>query len=241
MSHIITYDEWKKVYEQSMGGMVSPQTFTMAATSSVQAAVKKLTSITFDEFMEGLREFLAGTTGIVVQVALDLFGGGFGKAINVLAWSSLLVYDVNLGVSKGKWDWFNIIIDAIGMATTGLGTKAIKAIASKIAKGSRGTLEGLAKAIAKASPKIYTTLKTTLVKISKFFGWVSKQLGKMVKWIASKLKGSAIHNGLLKLQNVLATALPGIFTKIESAFGHEAAHYIEHVAQHKAQHVASHT
>jgi hypothetical protein len=241
MNYVANYDEWKRIYEQGMGGMASPQTFADASTSSVNAAIKKLTSITFPQFMEGLREFLAGTTGIIVQVALDLFGGAFGKGLNVLAWSSLLVYDIQLGVNTGSWEWFNIILDAIGLATTGAGTTALKSIAPKIGKASRKTITGVAKAIAKASPKVYNTIKVTLVTISKFIGWISKNLGRLIKWIASKLKGTAVHKGLLGLQSLLSKSVPGILHKIESAFGHEAAHYVEHVAQHQAQHMASHS
>lgn len=241
MNYIVDYYEWKRLYEQSMGGMVSSQTFAQASTSSVQAAVKKLTSITFPEFMEGLREFLAGTTGIIVQVALDLFGGAFGKGLNVLAWSSLLVYDIKLGVEKNSWDWFNIIIDAIGLATTGAGTAALKSIAPKIGKAARGTIGGVAKAIAKISPKTYNSIKTILVTISKFLKWISSKLGELIKWIASKLKGSKIHTGLIGLQNLLGSSVPGILSKIESEFAHEASHYAQHVAQHQVQHSATHT
>ncbi|NBU48396.1 MAG: hypothetical protein EBS34_13355, partial [Flavobacteriales bacterium] len=85
MTAILNYSEWKNLYEQSMGGMATPQTFAQASTDSV----KKAMSYSLSDVIEGLREFLSGGTGLIVQVLIDIFGGPFGAFINVGAWSSL--------------------------------------------------------------------------------------------------------------------------------------------------------
>ena len=65
----------------------------------------------FDEFMEGLRDWLSGIAGGVVNTVLELTG--FGALAVSVQWATLALYDY----SKGNW--IKLIFSLLGLLTSG--------------------------------------------------------------------------------------------------------------------------
>jgi len=194
-------------------------------------ALKQLTSITFPQFMEGLREFLTSGTGFVVQLLLEAFVG-IGQFINVGAWSVLTVYDINLGINQNKWNWFNIIIDIIGVVTTGLGAKVAKTALAPVARYAGQSIEVFAKSVIKYTPKVFKYVLKIVKSIKSFITNMSKNIKTLMDYIGKKFKDGAIYNGLSKMNISLSASVVPILTKIESAFVHAGEHYVKHEAGH---------
>jgi hypothetical protein len=194
-------------------------------------AIKQLTSISFPQFMEGLREFLTSGTGFVAQLLLEAFVG-IGQFINVGAWSVLTVYDINLGVSENKWNWFNIIVDIIGVATTGLGGKVAKNALAPVAKYAGQSIEVFAKSIIKYTPKIFQYVLKIVKSIKSFIGKMSENIKKLMDYFGKKFKNGAIYKGLAKMDIALSASVVPVLTKIQSTFVHVGEHYVKHEAGH---------
>ena len=233
------------IYEQSMGGMSSPQTFAQASTDSA----KSLTSITFPQFIEGLREFLSSGTGFVVQLLLEMFPG-IGQFINVGAWSVLTVYDVDLGVNQNKWNWFNIIIDICAVATTGLGAKYVKQALSPIFKYASQSIEVFVASISKYTPKTFPYILKLVKSIKSFVGKMAENIKTLMGYFGKQFKNGVIYKGLAQMSNTLSKSVSSILDKVEKLFIMEegklasalnkTAKTTKHVGQHAAQHYSTH-
>lgn len=230
------------VSEQSMGGILSGQGYAQASTD----AVKKLTSITFPQFIEGLREFLASNSGLVVQLLIEVIPG-IGQFINVGAWSILGIYDIMLGVTQNKWNWFNIIVDICAIATTGPGGKYVKQALGKVAKYGGSTIEAFAAAIRKYAPKVFSYIAKLVKTITSFISKITGHMKTLISYFSGGLKETSIYKSLINLNGYLSSAVPRILSKVESAFAVEegkiastAIHTAQHGGEHYAKHEAGH-
>ena len=181
--------------------------------------------------MEGLREFLTSGTGFVVQLLLEAFVG-IGQFINVGAWSVLTVYDINLGINENKWNWFHIIVDIVGVATTGLGGKAAKKALAPLAKYAGQSIEVFAKSVSKYTPKIFKYVLKMVKSIKSFISKMSANIKTIMDYFGKKSKNGAIYKGLAKMNVGMTASVAPILAKIESAFVHVGEHYAKHEAGH---------
>ena len=124
--------------------------------------------------METFRNFLNGASGVIIQIVLALTG--VGNIANWIANGLLLIYDIAYqGISKGNWNWYNILSSAIALVATGAGAAAFR-IAGGVLKGVTAASK-VAPALAK-SPQVFAKV-APLIKsmgggIGKIMGWVMK-------------------------------------------------------------------
>jgi len=214
--------------------------------------IGKITNYSFDDFMEGVRGFMEGAAGVLVQTIIDSTGGG--KIINMAAWSLLTLYDVVKGITKGDWNWFHILVDVAGVILSGPGATWVKKALGPIASKATGKLSDFVAYMAKKTPQAYSYLS----KLVKSFGSVVSKVGtafnNFITWAAKWFKGTSIYNGLMKFKNTISSSLGKVLKWIESAFGQKAAtavnkavqktthtgkHYAQHSAQHKLVHAGA--
>lgn len=231
------------IYEQSMGGMSSGQSFAQHSTSGAKTIIDKISKYTLAQFMEDLRGFLSSGTGMIIQIILEGIPG-IGQIINVSAWSLLSLYDVTMAKS---WNWMNIIVDIVGVITTGPGGKYIKNLLTKVKGFAGGTIEAFAAAVKKYAPKAFQYLVKTLKYISTFISKASSQFKQLLGYLGKYMKNTQIYKGLVKMEAKMSTAFSDILSKIETSFGENTAksvgnvaHKTKHVGQHYAQHQAQH-
>ena len=209
----------------------------------ISSALNKIGEYTLAQFMEDLREFLSSGTGMIIQIILEGFPG-FGQVINVSSWSLLALYDVTM---VKPWNWMNIIVDIVGVITTGPGGKYIKDLLSKVKNFAGGTIEVFAAAVKKHAPKAFQYLLTILKSISSFISKVSTQFKEILGYLAKFMKDTQIYKGLVKMEAQMSKAFSGILSKIKTAFGEnivknvgKSVNYTKHVGQHYAQHQTQH-
>jgi hypothetical protein len=210
--------------------------------------IGKISNFTFDDFMEGVRGFMGGSTGVFIQTMIDMFGG---KLINMASWSLLTLYDIVKGISKGAWDWFNILVDLAGVLLSGPGATWVKKTLGPIANMATGKLSTFVQSMAKKAPQAYSYL----AKLVKSFGSVASKvtttITNFISSTAKYFKGTSIYNGLIKLKNSISSGLGKVLGWIQTAFGKNAAdavkkavqktkHTGKHYGQHQAQHTAVH-
>ena len=183
------------VHEQgSMGGF-------MTTDGTVYADLgRKLAKYSFDDFMEGVRGFMGGTAGVIIQTLIDMIPGA-GKFINMGAWSLLGLYDVIKGTTKGAWNWFNILVDFAGILLSGPGATWVKKALGPIANMATGKLSTFVQAMAKKTPQAYSYI----AKLVKSFGSVASKvtttITNFISSTAKYFKGTSIYSGLIKLKN----------------------------------------
>ncbi len=135
---------------------------------------EKIKKMTFEDWVEEFRAFLNGATGVILQIVLALTG--VGNIANWIANGLLLIYDIAYqGISKGNWNWYNILTSAIALVATGAGAAAFK-VAGFALKGVTAASK-VAPALAK-SPQVFAKV-APLIKsmgggIGKIMGWVMK-------------------------------------------------------------------
>jgi hypothetical protein len=186
-----------KAYIQLSNGIVC-QSFR-----SEKYTENKYKDVTLRQIVEAIRSAMGSVAGIAAQVLIEFLA--VGPLINASAWGLLAAYDINRGISNNDWDWTNIIIDLIGVVTTGPGAKVAKTIFSGVKGGAKGSLKLLLQTLKKTNPKgfkyIYGMLKSITKWIPKITGPITKLLGA----VAAKMKNTALYNGLVKLKNGFAS------------------------------------
>jgi len=180
--------------------------FTDAASSAWEGAKKignSLKELGIDKFFEGLRSALFSWGGIALQTFLTATGaltGGIGPAINMIVWGAMLIYDLSNSILENDWGFdsiFNIVIDIIGVVTTGPGAGAV----AKLVGGSIGKFAAKGAQIVKAAG---TPIKGAAGKFVQVFAGLSKTsvgrvIGKVVTWLTTKL--SSLFSRLGKAAN----------------------------------------
>ena len=192
-----------------------------------------------DEFAESLRSGMGSLVGIIAQVILD-FVPVLGPIINVGAWSFLAAYDIDKGITTGKPDWFNIIVDLIGVATTGPGAAVAKKSLGPVAKYGRSGIKVFFQQLKRINPKgfnyIYGLLKNASSWVTKVTGPISKMIGAL----ATKAKNTSIYRGLVKLKNGVAR-IHKIIHEVEGNLLLVGAKAAEKVGEKYIEHQVVHT
>jgi hypothetical protein len=156
-----------------------------------------------DEFAESLRSGMGSLVGIIAQVILD-FVPVIGPIINVGAWSFLAAYDIDKGITTGQPNWFNIIVDLIGVATTGPGAAVAKKVLGPAAKYAGSGVKVFFQQLKRINPKGFNYIYGLLKNASSWVVKVTGPLTKMIGALAAKAKNTSIYSGLVKLKNAAA-------------------------------------
>jgi hypothetical protein len=188
---------------------------------ALQGAWNKLKSLGVGAFMEKFRGFLVSNYGAALQILIEVSTEGFGALIPVIAWAILANYDI-ANVIAGTPDWFNVIFSLIGVATTGIASKAIGAAmplaksAGKAASSLTGAIQWLAKS------KFGQMFKSFASTISKSLSKVPGLIAKAMTWIKSvfgKVFGEGIVTWFQKGANAIGKYIGEMATSIKRFFG----------------------
>jgi hypothetical protein len=163
-------------------------------------------------FMEQLRKALFSWGGAAVQALAA--GTGVGNIVLVVVWGAMLAWDILQGIN-GSWNWFNIIIDLIGVITTGPGSKiAFEAFKKLGLVGSKLPLKELITKLMNSSGGAW--MGRMLQSIVKGLGTLGKVLLQGIEWVTTKLGfksfgqySSSIKNKLNEIVKDISTATQG--------------------------------
>jgi hypothetical protein len=164
-------------------------------------------------FFENLRKALFSWGGAAVQVFLSTSTLGVGNIILVVVWGAMLAWDILQGIN-GNWDWVNILIDLVGVVTTGPGAKIIAGVFKQL--GILGTKLPLSGIIKKISTSTSSTVKWFSSIISSIVSGISKIGSYMlqgVNWLGKKLGIKSLE----KVSGQLKTKLTNIVDDIGKA------------------------
>ena len=171
----------------------------------------KIKKMTFEDWAEAIRSFLNGVAGIIIQIVLALTV--VGNIANWIANGFMLIYDIAYqGISKGNWNWYNILTSAIALVATGAAVLVFKSF--KVLFTSMKVASKIGPAIAKYSPQLLPKISPLIQSmgggINKIMGWVMKSfttfttkfpaIGKFLK----PMKG-----GITKIQGYLDEVVKG--------------------------------
>ena len=234
VSHIV--DETFRVFDiKNLTESELEENWFTDAASAVGGYIKQgfnyLKQKGIDTFFEALRKALYSWGGVAVQTFLSVTGGftlGIGPALNLLVWSLMLGYDILNGFTTGEWDYLNIVIDIVCVATMG-GGSAVAGVARKIGinalrrkgselmikagiKGAAGSQGGIIQSFAGLSTTAVGRTITNVV--SKLVGGLQKYflepLAKAGKWFAEKFGSSLLSRGIQKVGSWMTTLGNGL-------------------------------
>jgi hypothetical protein len=144
-----------------------------------------------DWFFEGLRDALQSWGGAAVQTFLATYGAAAGgNVVLVVVWGAMLAYDIYRG-TQGNWDWVNILIDLVGVVTTGPGAKVIGNLFKRL--GIMGKNLPL--------KEIITKLGTTKMgtKIVEFVNLIVSKTSTIIKFVSTGINWLSTKLGIKNL------------------------------------------
>jgi len=164
-------------------------------------------------FFENLRKALFSWGGAAVQTFLATSTGGVGNVILVVVWGAMLAWDLLLGI-KGEWDWANIIIDLVGVVTTGPGAKIIGGIFQKLGiMGSKLPLSGIIKKMSTSGSSVVKWFSSILSKIVSGVSTIGSYMLQGISWLSKKLGIKSLD----KVSGQLNTKLKDVVSNISKA------------------------
>jgi hypothetical protein len=159
-------------------------------------------------FFENLRTALFSWGGAAVQAFLASGAtAGIGNVVLVIVWGAMLAYDIYLAVG-GNVNWVNLIIDIIGIVTTGPGAKIVGEAFKKLGIfGKKLPLNSILETLSKSSVgKWFVGIIEMAVK---GLSGIVNTLTKGITWLAEKF-GINFTNSSGKLQTFLNKAVTDI-------------------------------
>jgi hypothetical protein len=164
-------------------------------------------------FFENLRKALFSWGGAAVQTFLATSTGGVGNVVLVIVWGAMLAWDLLLGI-KGEWDWANIIIDLVGVVTTGPGAKIIGGIFQKLGiMGSKLPLSGIIKKMSTSGSSVVKWFSSMLSKIVSGVSTIGSYMLQGISWLSKKLGIKSLD----KVSGQLNTKLKDVVSNISKA------------------------
>lgn len=159
-------------------------------------------------FFENLRSALFSWGGAAVQAFLSSGAtAGIGNVVLVIVWGAMLAYDLYLAVG-GNVNWVNLIIDIVGIATTGPGAKIVGEAFKKLGIfGKKLPLNSILETLSKSSiGKWFVGIIEMAVK---GLSGIVNTLTKGITWLAEKF-GINFTNSSGQLQTFLNKAVTDI-------------------------------
>ena len=159
-------------------------------------------------FFENLRTALFSWGGAAVQAFLSSGAtAGIGNVVLVIVWGAMLAYDIYLAVG-GNVNWVNLIIDIIGIATTGPGAKIVGEAFKKLGIfGKKLPLNSILQTLSKSS--VGKWFVGVIEMAVKGLSGISNTLTKGITWLAEKF-GINFTNSSGQLQTFLNKAVTDI-------------------------------
>ena len=159
-------------------------------------------------FFENLRTALFSWGGAAVQAFLSSGAtAGIGNVVLVIVWGAMLAYDIYLAV-QGNVNWVNLIIDIIGIATTGPGAKIVGEAFKKL--GIFGKKLPLNSILQKLSTSSIGKWFVGIIEMAvKGLANIGNTLTKGITWLAEKF-GINFTNSSGQLQTFLNKAVSEI-------------------------------
>jgi hypothetical protein len=183
-----TKEQGRQIKQKGLTGYVADKAKSIwgSVKSAVSKAYKCLTNNFAECLFENLRTALFSAVGMGAMTAIS-FIPGVGQVVDVMAFGSLLIWDVYKALSGKyedgpyKWKWIDMVIDAACMLLPALGPalkaalKGVSNAAGFVAKAAKGGVVG----------KAFNLLKGGLSKIVSLIGraatWVGEKLG--ITWL----------------------------------------------------------
>ena len=165
---------------------IKEQSVLSKAGDKISSGVDWVKEKGIDWFFENLRKALFSWGGAAVQTFLATYGAAAGgNVVLVIVWGAMLAYDIYRG-TQGNWDWVNILIDLIGVVTTGPGAKVLVNLFKKL--GIMGKNLPLKEIITKLGTTkmgnwFVKIINLIVSKTSTIIKWVSSG----INWLSSKL------------------------------------------------------
>ena len=164
-------------------------------------------------FFENLRKALFSWGGAAVQAFLATSTSGVGNVILVVVWGAMLAWDLLQGI-KGNWDWPNILIDLIGVVTTGPGAKIVAGVFQKLGiLGTKLPLSGIIKKMSTSGSSTVKWFSSILSKIVSGLSQIGSYMLQGVSWLGKKLGIKSLE----KVSGQLKTKLSGVVDDIGKA------------------------
>jgi predicted heme/steroid binding protein len=159
-------------------------------------------------FFENLRTALFSWGGAAVQAFLSSGAtAGIGNVVLVIVWGAMLAYDLYLAVG-GNVNWVNLIIDIVGIATTGPGAKIVGEAFKKLGIfGKKLPLNSILQTLSKSS--VGKWFVGVIEMAVKGLSGISNTLTKGITWLAEKF-GINFTNSSGQLQTFLNKAVTDI-------------------------------
>jgi hypothetical protein len=199
-------DSW---FDSAKSGVKSAGKYV---SDKVSSGFKYLKEKGIDWFFEQIRAALQSWGGAAVQAFLATFGAAFGgNVILVIVWGAMLAYDIYKAIN-GEFVWCNILIDIIGVITTGPGAKILGELFKKL--GILGTKLPLGEIIKRISTSslgswFVKMLQKLMSGVSTITGWITKG----INWLATKLG----IKGLTKATSNITSKVSSIVDEISAA------------------------
>jgi hypothetical protein len=166
-------------------------------------------------FFENLRKALFSWGGAAVQAFLATSTSGVGNVVLVVVWGAMLAWDILLGI-KGNWDWPNLIIDLIGVVTTGPGAKIVAGIFKQLGiLGTKLPLSGIIKKMATSGSSTVKWFSSILSKIVSGLSQIGSYMLQGVSWLGKKLGIKSLE----KVSGQLKTKLTSVIDDVAKASG----------------------
>jgi hypothetical protein len=188
-------------------------------TDKVTSATDWLASKGVGWFFENLRKALFSWGGAAVQTFLATSTLGVGNIVLVTVWGAMLAWDLFQGV-KGNWDWVNIIIDLVGVVTTGPGAKIIGGIFQKLGLiGSKLPLSGIMQKLSTSGSSTVKWFSSILSKIVSGLSQIGNYMLQGVSWLSKKIGIKSLDKVTNQLTSTLKNATNDILKSSKSLTG----------------------
>jgi hypothetical protein len=164
-------------------------------------------------FFENLRKALFSWGGAAVQAFLATSTGGVGNVVLVVVWGAMLAWDILQGIN-GNWDWVNIIIDLVGVVTTGPGAKIIGGIFQKLKLiGTKLPLSSIIQKMSTAGSSTVKWFSSILSKIVSGLSQIGSYMLQGVSWLGKKLGIKSLE----KVSSQLSSKLKSVVNDVSKA------------------------
>jgi len=198
-------------------------------------ALRAIQKQTFEQTMEGIRDVASGIKGVVVAVALDATGAG--EIINPVFWGLFATYDCWLWAKKGTLNLFNIIMDIISVATAGAGAAFVKGFKSVLGPVAKSGTAKFVNVMKTKAPELFKYLLKILKGSKGIINKIATQTAIGIKELSKKFP--FMVKNLQSMRSGIDT-LKGFMAQLETAVGHDIAHFGKHVVQHYGQEQFAH-
>jgi hypothetical protein len=161
--------------------------FLSNLTDKIKSGTNQLMEKGLGWFFENLRKALFSWGGAAIQTFLSTMTSGLGNVVLVVVWGAMLAWDLSQGIN-GNWDWVKIIIDLVGVVTTGPGAKVITGVFKRLGiLGTKLPLSGIIKKMSSSGSSMVKWFSSVITKIVSGLSRIGSYMLQGVSWLSKKL------------------------------------------------------